>query len=111
MSLVVVALVLGAFGQSGQVSRHNALFKEQVEVKHENATKMMTSRRQESQKATDRNQRLQKFLKERDTGAPIRLGDTRAGDMDIKMLPEPVVCMSQTQQERGGKGQKSDENG
>ena len=104
LSLVIVAVALGAAGQNGQISRHEALFKKQVEVKHEEATKMMTKHRQQSQNATDMDQRVQKFLRERDIGAPIRIGDTTAGDSGTRLLPEPVVCMSDTQHKRSGGG-------
>ena len=111
VSLVVIAVVLGAFGQKEQVSRHNVLFKEQIETKHEDATKTMKSRRQESQKGTDMDQRLQRFLRERDVGALMRLGDVRAGDGDTRLLPEPVVCMSETQQRRSAGGKLLNDNG
>ena len=107
--MVVVALVLGAFGQTGQVSRHNALFKEQVEEKHENATRMLIDHQQESQMVGKRDQRLQKFLRERDIGAPVGLGDTRDVGEDRKLLPVPVLCMSEMQQKGSGRRRKRDD--
>ena len=109
LSLVVVAVVLGAVGQTGQVSRHNALFKEQLEVKHEKATKMLMSHQQDSHKIGDRDHQLQKFLKERDIGAPMGLGNARDAREDRKLFPQPVVCMSGMQQQRPAKGRRRDE--
>ena len=104
MSLVVIAVVLGAFGQSGQVSRHSALFKEQVEMKHENATKMMLKHKEGSQKAGDMDQRLQAFLRTRDS-AGLGLGDVR--DEGRSSLGEPVVCMSDGAQAKARKRRRS----
>lgn len=113
ISLVALALVLGAVGQTGQVSRHEALFRQQVEVKHENATRTLLSHQQESQKAGHREQRLQKFMKDRDIGSPIGLGEKREERVETPLLPEPVLCMSDIQQKGAGrsKSRQNDDNG
>ena len=106
MSLVALAVVLGALGQTGQVSRHEALFREQIEVKHDKATKVLMSHQQESQKVGSRAQRLQKFMKERDVGAPVGLGDKRDVQENGALLPEPVLCMSDMQQKGVGRAER-----
>lgn len=110
VSLVALVLVLGAVGQTGQVSRHEALFREQVEVKHEHAMKMLLNHQQESQKVGNREQRVQKFLKERDMGVPLGLGDKRDVREGGSLLPEPVLCMSGIQQKDAGRGETQDDN-
>lgn len=65
LTLVIVAVSLGAFGQSLRLDDYSNLFQRKVEQVHDDASKVIRQRRIDSQ-AGDRDQRLQSFLKTRD---------------------------------------------
>lgn len=93
LSLVVVAVFLGGFGQTLRVEDYSNVFQRQVEATHNSASKAIRQRRMESQAFSDRDQRLQNFLRSRD---PVGYGvvDPRE-DGFRKMLPEPETCLSE----------------
>ncbi len=103
LSIVVGALVIGAFGQASQVSWHNDLFMQKIEKQHEDASKSMLKHRQGSQKVSDMDSRLQDFFKRRDMGVREALVDNEDEHRKTKMLPAPVGSMIDTQRRRSGR--------
>ena len=67
--IVITAVFLGAFGQSIRLDEYSDVFKKQVEMIHEDASKGLQKRKTESTAFGSRNERLQDFLRSRDTHA------------------------------------------
>ena len=87
LSLILIAVFLGGFGQSIRVEDHANIFQRQVEMVHDDASKAITKRRTESQNFGNKDERLHNFLKTRD---PYAYANTNSTEEDYrKMLPEP----------------------
>lgn len=65
LTLVVVAVFVGGFGQSSRLEDYSSIFKRKVEQVHDDASKGIRQRKIDS-RIGERDQRLQSFLKSRD---------------------------------------------
>ena len=92
LTLVLTAVFLGGFGQSLRVGDYSNIFQRQVEMVHDDASKVLTKRRTESAGFGNRDERLHNFLSTRD---PHGYGISDTTEYAYrKLLPEPEVCMS-----------------
>lgn len=91
--LVITAVFLGGFGQSVRVGEYSNIFQRQVEMVHDDASKVLMKRRTESAGFGNRDERLQNFLSTRDPHGYAISDPTEEGYR--KLLPEPEVCMSE----------------
>lgn len=90
--LVITAVFLGGFGQSVRVGEYSNIFQRQVEMVHDDASKVLMKRRTESTGFESRHERLQNFLSTRD---PQGHGIHEATEEGYrKLLPEPEICVS-----------------
>ena len=89
LMLVLTAVFLGGFGQSIRVGDYSNIFQRQVEKVHDDASKAIRQRRTESQEFGNRDERLQNFLKTRDSHGH---GITDPMEESYrKLLPEPEM--------------------
>lgn len=92
LSLVMVAVLLGGFETHLRVDENHNMFKRQVEITHDNASKAMQKRMKKSRSLENKDQRLQSFLMTRD---PYGFGIEDTQEQGYKkMLPEPETDMS-----------------
>ena len=106
LSLVVVLLVIGAFGQAEQISWHNDLYMKKIQRQHEEATKTLRDRRHENQKVSDKASSIQAFVTRKKKGVPAVMDNVGNGGGDGKMLLEPAVSLNDVERKesRGGRG-------
>lgn len=98
LMLVITAVFLGGFGQSLRVGDYSNIVQRQVEMVHDDASKVLTKRRTESTGFGNRDERLQNFLSTRD---PHGYGISDPTEEACrKLLPDPEVCMSVGIQQR-----------
>ena len=96
--LVITAVFLGGFGQSLRVGDYSNIFQRQVEMVHDDASKVLRKRRTESTGFGNRDERLQNFLSTRDPRGYGISDPTEEGYR--KLLPEPEVCMGDSIHQR-----------
>lgn len=96
--LAITAVFLGGFGQSLRVGDYSNIFQRQVEMVHDDASKVLRKRRTESTGFGNRDERLQNFLSTRD---PRGYGiSDPTEEVYRKLLPEPEVCMGDSIHQR-----------
>lgn len=94
----MVAVLLGGFETHLRVDENHNMFKRQVEITHDNASKVMQKRMKKSRSLENKDQRLQSFLMTRD---PYGFGVDDTQEQGYKkMLPEPETHMSDGTQQR-----------
>ena len=97
LTLVLTTILLASFGQSIRLGDYSNSFQQQVEKAHDNASMAIQQSKTESQAFGNRDERLQKFLRTRDS-----YGD---GTTDLteesyrKLSQEPEICMSEDMNE------------
>ena len=90
--LVIAAVSLGGWGQAMQVTNHSDLFKQQIAVNHDNASKELMRSRKESIMSNNKDERLHNFLTTRD---PHQGGTTDStGSKNDELLPDPELCVN-----------------
>ena len=93
LTLVLATILLAGFGQSIRVGDYSNVFQQQVEKAHDNASMAIQQSRTESQAFGDRDERLQNFLRTRDSHG---YGTTDLTEENYgKISPEPEICMSE----------------
>lgn len=97
--LVIAVVSIGGFGQSVRVGDYANVFQRRVEKVHDDASKALRLRKQESAGFGNREERLQNFLKSRDPHGYGIIDPTEEGYR--KLLPDPEVCMSEGIHQRG----------
>jgi len=99
LMLVITVVFLGGFGQSIRVGDYSNIFQRQVEMVHDDASKVLRIRKTESTGFGNRGERLQGFLRFRD---PHGYGVTDPTEEGYRKLPpEPEVCLSDDINQRG----------
>jgi len=93
VAIVIVFAALGGIGNATRANNHGINFVEQKNALHEQVSKDLIRRRKESSTSSDRDERIQAFLKQRD---PLGYGLIDPAEEQVrKMLPEPEVCSSE----------------
>ncbi|KAI4134172.1 MAG: hypothetical protein LQ347_001749 [Umbilicaria vellea] len=87
ISLIATFAALAAFGQATRVGDYSRTFLEQIEAVHEDCSKDIQRRRKETHTFTNKDERLQSFLRNRDTSRYAITDSTDAGYR--KLLPPP----------------------
>ena len=97
LTLVLTTFLLAGFGQSIRVGDNSNAFQQQVEKAHDNASMAIQQSRTGSQTFGNRDERLQNFLRTRDTHG---YGATAlAEESNRKLSEESEVCMSENMNE------------
>lgn len=87
VSLIAIFAALAAIGQATRVGDYSRTFLEQIEAVHEDCSKDIQRRRKESHTFTNKDERLQSFLRNRDASGYAITDSTDAGYR--KLLPPP----------------------
>ena len=97
LTLVLTTILLAGFGQSIRVGDYSNVFQQQVEKAHDNASMAIQQSRTESQAFGNRDERLQNFLRTRDSHG---YGTTDLTEESYRKLSqEPEICMSEDMNE------------
>ena len=90
---------LAGIGQANRVGDYSQSFLERIEGVHDDCSKELQRRRNESIGFDRKDDRIQNFLRTRD---PVGYGVTDPREEGLrKMLPAPETCMSGVIQDRG----------
>ena len=87
VSLIAIFAALAGIGQATRVGEYSRTFLEQIEAVHEDCSKDIQRRRKESHMFTNKDERMQSFLRNRDASGYAITDSTDAGYR--KLLPPP----------------------
>lgn len=93
VSLVAILAALGGVANATRANNYGIDFVKQKDALHDQVSKDLVKRRRESSTSSDRDERIQTFLRQRDA-LGYDIADP-AEDRFRKMLPEPEVCSSE----------------
>lgn len=92
VALIVMFAAVGGVGQATRLGNYSMTFIEQRDALHDEMSKELMRRRQETNSLANRDERVHSFLKQRD---PFGYGVTdREEEAYRRELPEPEVCSS-----------------
>ena len=93
LTLVLTTILLAGFGQSIRVGDYSNVFQQQIEKAHDNASMAIQQSKTESQAFGNRDERLQNFLRTRDSHG---YGTTDlTAETYCKTSQEPEFCMGE----------------
>jgi curved DNA-binding protein CbpA len=98
VSLIVIFAALGGVGQATRVGNYSMTFLEQRNALHDEMSREIIRRKKESGTYSNREERIQSFLKQRD---PYGYGLVDPQEERYRrLLPEPDICSSEDIKER-----------
>lgn len=94
VTLVAVVVVLGAVGQRTWIEGYSASLIKQIDMVHDNNSKGVESRRRASQQLGNRDERLESFLKARDSYGYDTVSSTSDFELNRSHLPAPAAAVA-----------------
>jgi len=98
VALIVFFAAIGGLGQVTRVGNYSLSLLEQRDAIHDEMSRELNRRRRESENCSNREERIQNFLKQRD---PFGYGITDSLEEQYrKSLPDPGICSSEDMKSR-----------
>lgn len=94
VTLVAVVVILGAVGQRTWIEGYSASLIKQIDIVHDKNSKGVESRRRASQQLGNRDERLESFLKTRDSYGYDNVSSRNDFELSRSHLPSPALAVA-----------------